>query len=353
MSATTSTSILLAAAIRLPPRRSLLQSSNDDERRYAGFVGGPGRITRLGVADCCDGQAAALLEGEDDALVDDAAFQLAVGLGGLLHGHGFGCAQAEPAIGQQGDRLTQGTGSTAVGGLGERDGEVRGAGSDKVMTRSGPPARAIASARTPLPAASNTASTAPSADPAGQAGAVPHRRRSQLPGRPVPTAAHRRARAAATAGPGGTSVRSASADRVRASTGRTCHRGAAACDRGVRQRGGPGHPGRRDPAPGPGPSGNLSVCGQQFWLGPQLGGVAITLWMDTTVVHILRDQVRLKTVPSRLTLAHLRQLLAEGGRVAGAPPLTATVAGPIEVDRLVSAAARSDSPGANTRSATT
>ena len=37
------------------------------------------------------------------------------------------------------------------------------AGSDKVMTRSGPPARAIASARTPVPAASNTASIAPSA----------------------------------------------------------------------------------------------------------------------------------------------------------------------------------------------
>src|SRR6266849_6350030 len=37
------------------------------------------------------------------------------------------------------------------------------AGSDKVMTRWGPPARAIASARTPLPAASKTASTAPSA----------------------------------------------------------------------------------------------------------------------------------------------------------------------------------------------
>jgi hypothetical protein len=30
----------------------------------------------------------ALLEGKDDALMDGAAFQLAVGLGGLLHGHG-------------------------------------------------------------------------------------------------------------------------------------------------------------------------------------------------------------------------------------------------------------------------
>ena len=37
--------------------------------------------------------------------MDGAAFQLAVGLGGLLHGHGFMRAQAKPALGQQGDRL--------------------------------------------------------------------------------------------------------------------------------------------------------------------------------------------------------------------------------------------------------
>jgi hypothetical protein len=42
----------------------------------------------------------ALVDGEDDALVDVAAFQLAVCLGGLLHGHGFVRAQAEPPIGQ-------------------------------------------------------------------------------------------------------------------------------------------------------------------------------------------------------------------------------------------------------------
>jgi hypothetical protein len=39
-------------------------------------------------------------------------FQLAVGLGGLLRGHGLVRAQPEPPIGQQGDRLIQGTGST-------------------------------------------------------------------------------------------------------------------------------------------------------------------------------------------------------------------------------------------------
>jgi transposase InsO family protein len=52
-------------------------------------------------------------------------------------------------------------------------------------------------------------------------------------------------------------------------------------------------------------SGNLQVCGQQFWLGPHRAGTSITLWADTTVVHIICNGVRLKTVPSRLTIAHL------------------------------------------------
>jgi hypothetical protein len=43
-------------------------------------------------------------------------------------------------------------------------------------------------------------------------------------------------------------------------------------------------------------SGNLAVCGQQFWLGPIRAGQPVTLWMDTTVVHLLLDGVRLKTV---------------------------------------------------------
>jgi hypothetical protein len=59
-------------------------------------------------------------------------------------------------------------------------------------------------------------------------------------------------------------------------------------------------------------SGNLGVGGQQFWLGPAHAGATIGLWADTTVVHLLRDGVRLKTVPSRLTIAQLRRLLADG-----------------------------------------
>ena len=85
-------------------------------------------------------------------------------------------------------------------------------------------------------------------------------------------------------------------------------------------------------------SGNLCVCQQQFWLGPNRAGTTITLWADTTVVHLLHNGVRLKTVPSRLTPTHLRQLLADGGQPAGpAPVITGPgqIGGPIEVDRTV------------------
>nr|WP_240942507.1 IS481 family transposase [Planosporangium thailandense] len=87
-------------------------------------------------------------------------------------------------------------------------------------------------------------------------------------------------------------------------------------------------------------SGNLGVGGQQFWLGPARAGQTITLWADTTVVHLIVDGVRLKTVPSRLTTAHLRQLLVDGARPAGPPPLPTGAlrpGAPIEVDRLVNA----------------
>ena len=124
----------------------------------------------------------ALLEGEDDALVDGAAFQLAVGKGDLLHGHGCVRAQAEPAIGQQGDRPSKAPGARSLVGWESVTPKSEAAGSDKVIIRLGPPARAIASARTPLPAASNTASTAASTRTRLAGPAVPHRRRSQLAG---------------------------------------------------------------------------------------------------------------------------------------------------------------------------
>jgi hypothetical protein len=87
-------------------------------------------------------------------------------------------------------------------------------------------------------------------------------------------------------------------------------------------------------------SGNLTVCGQQFWLSPTRAGLPVTLWADTTVVHLLIDGVRLKTVPSRLTPTHLRQFLADDGQPAGPPPITTgtvRAGAPIEVERPVNA----------------
>ncbi len=44
-----------------------------------------------------------------------------------------------------------------------------------------------------------------------------------------------------------------------------------------------------------------SGCGQQFWLGPTRAGRKLTLWIDTTTVHLSLAGQHLKTLPSRLT----------------------------------------------------
>ncbi|MFJ8197919.1 integrase core domain-containing protein [Streptomyces sp. NPDC096152] len=90
------------------------------------------------------------------------------------------------------------------------------------------------------------------------------------------------------------------------------------------------------------PSGNLAVAGQQFWFGPRHAGAAVTLWVDSTTVHVSLDGQRIKTVPSRLSTADLARLRASGARAAGPAPsgrapgrLAARV--PIEVARTVNA----------------
>jgi len=87
-------------------------------------------------------------------------------------------------------------------------------------------------------------------------------------------------------------------------------------------------------------SGNMTISGHQFWLGTGLAGQEITIWADTTVVHLLRDGVRLRSVPSRFTLPQLQHLLVGGGRKAGPPPIAAAPArrsSAVEVDRTISA----------------
>lgn len=86
-------------------------------------------------------------------------------------------------------------------------------------------------------------------------------------------------------------------------------------------------------------SGNLAVCGQQFWLGTHRAGATITLRADAGTVELLAGRVRIKKVPSRLTPRHLRQLIADGGTPIqpAAKPARAGTGEVIEVDRTINA----------------
>ena len=84
-------------------------------------------------------------------------------------------------------------------------------------------------------------------------------------------------------------------------------------------------------------SGNLQVGGQQVWLGPQLAGRKVTIWVDETSLHVLHFGARIKTLPSRLGVAELARLAAAGARPAGPSPLLAGTVTAIEVERTVNA----------------
>jgi transposase InsO family protein len=66
--------------------------------------------------------------------------------------------------------------------------------------------------------------------------------------------------------------------------------------------------------------GNLMVRPQQFWFGPALAGRTVTLWIDTTTVHVSMDGHRFKTLPSRFTVLDLARLRKGDARPAGPPP---------------------------------
>jgi hypothetical protein len=89
-------------------------------------------------------------------------------------------------------------------------------------------------------------------------------------------------------------------------------------------------------------SGNLGICGQQFWLGPARAGRKLTLWIDTTTVHLSIDGQHLKTLPSRLTNIDLARLRTHGARPAGPPPARPSwtqlaTGAPVEIHRTVNA----------------
>ena len=87
-----------------------------------------------------------------------------------------------------------------------------------------------------------------------------------------------------------------------------------------------------------GPSGNLSVRGQQFWLGPSRVGQRVRFWIDCDFIHLSIGRTRVKTVRSHLSVTDLAALVAQGAVPAGPAPLPSSfgAGGVVEVERAVS-----------------
>ena len=86
-------------------------------------------------------------------------------------------------------------------------------------------------------------------------------------------------------------------------------------------------------------SGNMSLRGKQFWLGPHRAGLTVTFWADEDIIHLSIAGARIKTIRSHLTSTDLAALATDGGRAAGPPPLPPVEPGSaLEIDRVVSRA---------------
>ena len=68
-----------------------------------------------------------------------------------------------------------------------------------------------------------------------------------------------------------------------------------------------------------------------------MAGRTVQLWAGLDRVHVLLDDYRVKTLPSRLDARDLARLAASGGRRAGPPPLPPASGDVTEVDRTVNA----------------
>ena len=83
-----------------------------------------------------------------------------------------------------------------------------------------------------------------------------------------------------------------------------------------REPGGPVELDRPVPA-----SGNMALCGNQFWLGPARAGQVVRFWIDCEWVHLSVAGQRVKSLRSRFSVSDLAILLAQGAVPAGPTPL--------------------------------
>ena len=68
-------------------------------------------------------------------------------------------------------------------------------------------------------------------------------------------------------------------------------------------------------------SGNMALCGNQFWLGPARAGQIVRFWIDCEWVHLSVGGVRVKSLRSRFSVTDLATLRSQGAVPAGPPPL--------------------------------
>jgi hypothetical protein len=69
------------------------------------------------------------------------------------------------------------------------------------------------------------------------------------------------------------------------------------------------------------PSGNMALCGNQFWLGPARAGLVVRFWIDCDWVHLSIGGRRVKSLRSRFSVTDLDTLAVQGAVPAGPPPL--------------------------------
>jgi len=92
-------------------------------------------------------------------------------------------------------------------------------------------------------------------------------------------------------------------------------------------------------------SGNISLCGNQFWLGVPRAGQVVRFWVDCEWVQLSIAGARVKSLRSRFTVNDLARLRAQGAVPAGPAPM-ASRGGPgsranravVEVERTVARA---------------
>lgn len=90
-------------------------------------------------------------------------------------------------------------------------------------------------------------------------------------------------------------------------------------------------------------SGNMFAGGRQIWLGKPMAGQRVTIRLDRSTLHVLRQGELLKTCPVTLDATGLARLRATGGRPARPAPTAALPPGPlppevtVEVERTVGA----------------